>query len=117
MTRDEYREFEAAFHESTAGLRFRSCGSCIEQCEDCPRDIPYEDGVSYDHEPWFSWKPCECCHSTLGGNRKAMHAWKQHADGESIIHLVVCMDCAYYNECGRLDDMTMLSIEGGEVAR
>lgn len=28
-----------------------------------------------DGEPWFSWSACDCCGSTLGGNREYAAAW------------------------------------------
>jgi hypothetical protein len=28
-----------------------------------------------DPEPWFSWSSCDCCGSTLGGNRQYAAVW------------------------------------------
>jgi hypothetical protein len=65
------------------------------------------DGEHGDVDPWFSWRPCECCGCTLGGNREYMWAWS----GETRVQFEICEDCVYYLEYGKLDDTTMLRIE------
>lgn len=65
------------------------------------------DGEHGDVDPWFSWHPCECCQSPLGGNREYLWAWS----GETRVQYEICEDCVYYLEYGKLDDTTMLRIE------
>ena len=101
MNKADYKEYEkqvAAFFDDNA-LRNLS-----------PK---YEDLGDGEHgdivEPSFSWSACECCGSTLGGD-------KYEADGYSEKHGVmefdtICVDCIYYAEYGKLDDMTMLDMQ------
>ena len=60
-------------------------------------------------EPYFSWSPCDCCGSPLGGDRYDCNGYnsdtKEVQEGYSV-----CVDCVYYAEYGQLDDMTMLEI-------
>ena len=60
-------------------------------------------------EASFSWQPCECCGSTLGGDRHDVAG--RNTDNNEVYHYDVCMDCYYYAEYGRLDDTTMVEIE------
>jgi hypothetical protein len=99
MTKREYAEFEANFaafmeREGLANL------STVSEEEGCT-------------EPYFSWRPCHCCGSHLGGDRYDCNGYnpttKEVQDGYSV-----CQDCVYYAEYGVLDDMTMLEIERSE---
>ncbi len=68
--------------------------------------------VSDDNGNWeefFSWSPCDCCGSPLGGNRYSCNGYNGKT-GE-IEEYTVCTDCVYYAEYGRLDDSTMWDIE------
>ena len=50
--------------------------------------------VSVDNtEPSFSWSPCECCDSSLGGNR---YDAKALDDGGELYELSICEDCVFY---------------------
>lgn len=66
-----------------------------------------DEGVT---EPYFSWRACECCKSTLGGDRYDCNGYnpttKEVQDYEFI-----CEDCVYFAEYGRLDDTTMMEME------
>ena len=62
-----------------------------------------------DREPYFSWRPCECCGDTLGGNRYDVAGYN-NADKEIYLY-AVCPDCLCYTEYGQLDDMTMMDME------
>lgn len=73
--------------------------------------IADEDG---DVEPYFSRHLCECCGTTLGGDRLEANGYNPTT--EEIQEYIICTDCEYYTEYGKLDDMTMLDIEG-EYAR
>jgi hypothetical protein len=76
-------------------------------CPECDKEL--EEGRCPDHgnmqEPWFSWRPCECCRRSLGGNRE--HATGYNPTTKEIQEYDVCEDCIYYAEYGQLDDMTM----------
>jgi hypothetical protein len=64
------------------------------------------DGEHGDVDPWFSWRPCPCCQSSLGGLREYLWAWA----GETRVQFEICEDCVYYLEYGRLDDTTMFRV-------
>lgn len=65
-----------------------------------------------DSEPYFSWRPCDCCNRPLGGDRYPATGYNREA-GE-VYEFEVCPDCVYYAEYGQLDDQTMLDIERSE---
>ena len=71
-----------------------------------------EQEDNQDGEPWFSWKPCECCGCTLGGSREYLFA---RDTAQEICQFTICEDCVYYVNYGRLDDQTMTRIEAGSV--
>lgn len=92
MTRQEYADYETAVAEFLShGLRNLSA-------------------VGDNPEPFFSWRPCQCCGDSLGGNRYECNGYngvtKEIETFDSI-----CGDCVYYAAYGRLDDMTMIEIE------
>lgn len=87
MTRNQYRRYEANVREF-----FEREG--IENLSGEP-----------DQEGFFSWSPCDCCGSDLGGNRE--HATGYNRTTNQVQEYVVCVDCIYYAEYGRLDDTTM----------
>ena len=108
MNKQEYSEYE----ESVKAFFER------EGIQNLTRVMP-EDGFSEDECPYcgeiidtdehFSWQACECCGSTLGGNR--VHCAGVHKETGNIFCYDVCVDCEYYAEYGQLDDMTMLEID------
>lgn len=65
---------------------------------------------------FFSWRPCECCGSRLGGNRETYSFAFERKDanrrGEFVASFEadICDDCVYYLAYGELDDATMLEI-------
>jgi len=102
-------EFENAVQVGTDGLKAVSTGLC-PGCPDCLEDHSdltpgrFEAGIgdgSIFEEPWFSWSPCECCGSTLGGDRVSAHG--VDANGE-IIHFSACVDCMCYLANGDLPE-------------
>lgn len=111
---------EYAAYEEMAGTFFEregincistmppNCPECGEElvCCECP-----EHGTP-NTEPYFSWSSCDCCHTSLGGNRQ--DSWGYHPESKQIFEYTICEDCVYYLEYGRLDDMTMLDIENSE---
>lgn len=65
-------------------------------------------------ETFFSWRPCQCCGTTLGGDREECNGYNPTTQ-EVQEYDCVCTDCIYYSEYGQLDDMTMLEIERSET--
>jgi hypothetical protein len=63
-----------------------------------------------DTETYFSWSVCDCCGSRLGGDRVDANGY--NAETKEIYEYTICLDCEYFAEYGRLDDMTMMDIEG-----
>ncbi len=117
MNKQEYAEYEAAVKAymeregianlSTGHIRCPACGSEWEEdrCPKCNVDREVAD------EPWFSWRWCDCCGTTLGGDRE--HATGYNPTSKEIQEYTICADCAYYSEYGRLDDTTMLEVARG----
>lgn len=75
-------KFSDAVEAGLEGLDFVSPG-IIEDCKECP-DID---------ESHFSWSPCDCCGSSLGGDRHAAHG--RDKNGE-LVHLDICVDCLMF---------------------
>lgn len=44
-------------------------GALRGECDYCPTD------ENADCEPWFTYSGCECCGSSLGGNRQHVTVW------------------------------------------
>lgn len=64
---------------------------------------------NFQQEPYFSWRPCECCGSPLGGNREDyLFATIESPDA---FEASICADCVHYLAYGALDDTTMLEIQ------
>ncbi len=103
MTAKQYADYEssvAAFHERNK-LR--------PGCNSAHHD---EDGDT--NEPFFSWQPCECCGSHLGGDRET---YSFAREDNTQFNADICVDCVYYLAYGVLDDMTMMSIEADRTAQ
>lgn len=62
-----------------------------------------------DSDPSFGYEPCECCNRPFGGDR--IDASGYNPTTKEIQEYSICVDCEYYAEYGRLDDMTMMEIE------
>lgn len=112
MTKQEYAEYQERVEAELKSLKYASSGYCpgCAVCEDAYGAIEEEEDYP-EVEGSFSWQSCEICGSGLGGDRHPVHAVA--ADG-SILHFDACIDCVYYMEYGRLDDMTMLDMEKEE---
>lgn len=108
MNKDQYDQCQKAVERNLHGLGHVSTGAC-SGCAECGLD---EDCTDEERElagePHFSWRRCECCGSTLGGNRHYAHG--RDKDGR-LIHLGVCEDCLMYLNYGQLDDASMIEIE------
>ena len=77
-------------------------------CADCQSDFgmsprafyfAYESGEICD-EGGFSWRACDSCGSTLGGDRYAAHA----IDDEGITHISICVDCLCFHANGDIPE-------------
>jgi hypothetical protein len=116
VNKAEYAEYEAAVaaffeREGISNLTggHITCPDCNIEFDDagiCP-----ECGADREivNEPFFSWRPCDCCGRPLGGDREHATGW--NATTEEIQEYTVCTDCIYYAEYGRLDDTTMMEVE------
>lgn len=69
----------------------------------------YDEETGENDEPSFSWGPCQCCGSTLGGDRYKCNGYNPTT--KEVQNYTVCTDCVYYAEYGQLDDMTMMDME------
>jgi hypothetical protein len=118
MNRHEYAEYERAVaeffeRESISNLSSghltcpeHGCGAEWDEGDECPNG--HGPRELWD-EPFFSWRPCECCRRPLGGDRQHATGWNPTT--REIQEYDICVDCLYYAEYGRLDDTTMLELE------
>ena len=112
----DFIEQEEIEYLSTGSAECADCGGVghiggdfdDEACSACEGE-----GVIRE-DPWFSWRPCECCGSYLGGNREHLNA--MHKPTGKAVQYVICIDCVYYLEYGKLDDTTMLRVEDNPSA-
>jgi hypothetical protein len=58
-----------------------------------------------DAEPFFTWRPCECCGTPLGGNREKASGYNRTT--KEVQTYTVCTDCIYYAAYGCIDDESM----------
>ncbi len=93
--------FALAVEAGLAGLTAVSPGIC-PGCETCRDELGYDSLAELEiawengeapNEPHFSWRPCECCGSHLGGDREPAHGIDENGD---IVHFSVCVDCVLY---------------------
>lgn len=64
-------------------------------------------------EPYFSWSPCRCCGTSIGGDRYDCDGYNGTTK-EIEEHDCICDDCVYFAEYGELDNKTMMDIEKSE---
>jgi hypothetical protein len=110
MTHAEYERYEKHIADFIAaeGLSFLSTGT-EDRLDPAIHSEDYQGRESCD--PWFSWHPCECCGSPLGGSREYLYA---RNEANEIVQFEICVDCVYYVNYGRLDDMTMMEVEASK---
>jgi hypothetical protein len=97
---------------SNCEAKLHQNGCCDETCPEC--------GANVDcmNEGYFSHHSCECCGSNLGGNRYIASGYcpkpngSISGEGGECFEFEICEDCLYYTTYGRLDDTTMLEMEG-----
>jgi len=111
MTIQEYERFKLAVERNLNGLKFVSTGAC-PGCDECGLgNDPTMHALEAAGEPSFSWRECECCGSTLGGDRHPAHGVITDSTDNQTLHFNVCTDCLYYLNYGQLDDMTMADMK------
>jgi hypothetical protein len=78
-----------------------SSGHC-PHCKTCAEDLGFKSVKAYDaayeagrvvDEPHFSWRPCQVCGTTLGGDRECFHYLR---DGKVEHGERMCTDCMLY---------------------
>ena len=104
MNKKEYVLYEEAVNSF---FRMEGINSLSTTSEEEPVCLGCKEEQS--SEPFFSWSSCDCCGSTLGGNRYHVSGYNQ--EFKQIFCYDVCPDCYYYAEYGQLDDMTMMEVE------
>jgi len=93
-------KYTEAIESGLAGIDYASPGICpgCQECSDTldltfdELDAAIEAGTALD-DGGFSWSPCDCCGSSLGGNRYAAHGFDKE---RNIIHLDICVDCLHF---------------------
>lgn len=100
---DKQQAWLERYNSGIATLNHFSTGSYLSECGDCPTWPHYEDGVSYECEPFFSWSACELCGSELGGNREVGHGFSsREGERDRLVHLYVCTDCVVMSANGEV---------------
>ncbi len=102
LTEEESAAYVAGIEKSWPGETWH-LGLGSVDCEDCSYPADGEDRE--DCEPWFSWRACEVCGSTLGGDRS--HAFAdprtiEAAGLRSVGHALATLD-RYANQYKRLE--------------
>lgn len=82
------------------GVKFFSLGAC-PGCADCGlEDVEDMDDPAYEDcegQTDFTWSPCECCGSSLGGTRYWAHGFVTLDNGKEVLcHFELCYDCFAY---------------------
>jgi hypothetical protein len=118
MTRKEYERYKrsvADFFEHE-GIDILATG--LTHCPDC--EVRFEcnacpecgkDAIEFPNEPYVSSHPCDCCGDPFQGMREDATGVVLGDGNNALLRYVVCEDCVYYNEYGRLGDTTMAQIE------
>lgn len=80
------------------------------------------DPIDPDADRVFSWRACDVCERSAPGGgplagTRTVCLWVSSESGVIVTRdgepdeLLVCDDCVYFQEYGRLDDATMLALE------
>lgn len=95
-------KFVQAVETSMKGCEAVSVGVC-SGCSDCQEALGYCCEWSLEaalddiaDEPHFSKSSCDCCGSTLAGDRHAGHYIDVGDKDRTIHHMDVCVDCLTY---------------------
>ncbi len=99
--------------ENDTTYRTISPGLCSD-CPDCQSSFGYDDERAFDNdiasgavcdEGGFSYQDCDCCGSSLGGDRYAAHGHVTMKDGAVVLcHFDICEDCLQYLANGTLPE-------------
>lgn len=105
QTKQDYVEYVDSVAQFIAaeGIKHLSTGTIDQLSPDYDPNAEWPEG-----EAWFSWSPCECCKSHLGGDREYLYA---HNTTDELVQFTICEDCVYFINYGRLDDTTMMRVE------
>ena len=115
MTKSEYQDYEKSVEQffKCEGVRNLSTGllNCPQckipfECGECPQC--HQDSGHFPCEPFVSGCPCDCCKTSLAGDRMDAHGYNPTT--KQILEYTICTDCEYYAEYGQLDDMTMMEM-------
>lgn len=94
--------FIAAVERRTGALHAFSVGAC-PGCDPCGLPKGATDAQrEAAEESHFSWRACDSCGSTFGGDRHPAHcltAPPGHPEAE-LCHLAVCVDCLLFHANG-----------------
>jgi len=102
----DFFEREGITNLSTGHYRCPECKVEFDDAGNCPQCGADRECLN---EPYFSRRSCDCCGSQFGGDREFATGYNP-TTGE-VQEYSICVDCGYYVEYGRLDDMTMLKVE------
>ena len=115
MLRSDYIEYGKDVAEFMGSEGITNLSSGHFECPDCK--VEFDDSGKCPkcggdrecfNEPHFSWSSCDCCGTTLGGDREYASGYNPATKG--IQEYSICSDCVYYAEYGQLDDMTMMDM-------
>jgi ferredoxin len=74
------------------------CPGVCPSCTTCACELGFESVAAYA-DPFFSWRPCDICGSSLGGNREVYHYLR--GENRTIEHgASMCTDCVVYLATG-----------------
>lgn len=95
-------KFVQAIDANMEGCEAVSAGICAG-CTNCQESLGYccEHSLAADidnvpNEPHFSHSSCDCCGSSLGGDRYPGHYILTIDEEHAIQHMDVCVDCLVY---------------------
>ncbi len=108
MTKQEYADFKqvvAEFFEregienlTSGNIWCPACGVDFDDSGKCPECHESKDTMD---RPYFSKWPCECCRSTLHGDRIDCVGYNPRLD--RILEYAICTDCVNYILHGHLE--------------
>lgn len=84
-----------------------ACDACNGKGRTCECSSCEDFDPEVGDEGHFSWRECDACGSSLGGDRHAAHGLispKKYAKRTVLIHLDVCTDCLFYTANGDLPE-------------
>lgn len=97
------------------GVHAFSPGAC-PGCEDCGLedcDVDSDEYINSSQKTEFTWSPCECCGSGLGGSRYWAHGFITYDDGtEQLVHFELCYDCFAFLAWGEEPRRTCMGCHG-----